>query len=280
MGFSRPECWSRQPFPSSGDLPNPGIESRSPTLQVDSLPAEPQGKPKNTGVGQPIPSPGDLPDPGIKLGSPALQADSLPAELQWCIYVNPNLPFQSPTSPLVSIGLFPASVFAFYKDTCPWIQGPHSIQDHFILGFERTLFPNKVTLTHTSSQDLDIIFVWGSTKKYCTFFLDFLCIYLLILHNLMPVSPCGPKLSCRRELTPNLSLDSEASGESFKSQCVQQKWRCLAQIFTFLFTLELKNLMAQATSHISETSISWGQGLLIHIKKAQAQEIQPTFHNI
>ena len=31
--------------------------------------------------------------------------------------------------------------------------------------------------------------------------------------------------------------------------------------------------MAQATSHISETSISWGQGLLIHIKKAQAQEI-------
>ena len=33
------------------DLPNPGIEPRSPALQVDSLPAEPQGKPKNTGVG-------------------------------------------------------------------------------------------------------------------------------------------------------------------------------------------------------------------------------------
>ena len=33
------------------DLPNPGIEPRSPTLQADSLPAEPQGKPKNTGVG-------------------------------------------------------------------------------------------------------------------------------------------------------------------------------------------------------------------------------------
>ena len=39
------------PFPSPGDLPNPGIEPRSPTLQADSLPAEPQGKPKNTGVG-------------------------------------------------------------------------------------------------------------------------------------------------------------------------------------------------------------------------------------
>ena len=37
--------------PSPGDLPNPGIEPRSPTLQADSLPAEPQGKPKNTGVG-------------------------------------------------------------------------------------------------------------------------------------------------------------------------------------------------------------------------------------
>ena len=33
------------PFPSPGDLPNPGIEPRSPTLQADSLPAEPQGKP-------------------------------------------------------------------------------------------------------------------------------------------------------------------------------------------------------------------------------------------
>ena len=38
-------------FPSPGDLPNPGIEPGSPTLQNDSLPAEPQGKPKNTEVG-------------------------------------------------------------------------------------------------------------------------------------------------------------------------------------------------------------------------------------
>ena len=46
MEFSRPEYWSGQPFPSAGDLPNPGIEPRSPALQVDSLPAEPQGKPQ------------------------------------------------------------------------------------------------------------------------------------------------------------------------------------------------------------------------------------------
>ena len=42
MGFSRPEYWSGKPFPSPGDLPNPGIEPRSPALQADSLPTEPQ----------------------------------------------------------------------------------------------------------------------------------------------------------------------------------------------------------------------------------------------
>ena len=39
------------PFPSPGDLPNPGIQPRSPTLQADSLPVEPPEKPKNTGGG-------------------------------------------------------------------------------------------------------------------------------------------------------------------------------------------------------------------------------------
>ena len=44
-GFSRQEYWSGLPCPSAGDLPNPGIEPRSPTLQEDSLPAELQGNP-------------------------------------------------------------------------------------------------------------------------------------------------------------------------------------------------------------------------------------------
>ena len=105
----------------------PGIEPKSPTLQTNSLPAEPQGKPENTGVGScfllqgTFPTQGsnpglphcrlilyqlshqesqrilewvaypfsrDLPDPGIELGSPALQADSLPAEPPG----KPNLP--------------------------------------------------------------------------------------------------------------------------------------------------------------------------------------------
>ena len=45
MGFSRQEYWTGLPFPSPGDLPDPGIEPRSPALQADSLPTELQGKP-------------------------------------------------------------------------------------------------------------------------------------------------------------------------------------------------------------------------------------------
>ena len=44
LGFSRQEYWSGLPFPSPGDLPNPGIKPGSPVLQADTLPSEPQGK--------------------------------------------------------------------------------------------------------------------------------------------------------------------------------------------------------------------------------------------
>ena len=43
--FSRQEYWSGLPFPSPGDLPNPGIEPGSPALQADTLSSEPPGKP-------------------------------------------------------------------------------------------------------------------------------------------------------------------------------------------------------------------------------------------
>ena len=43
MGFSRQEYWSELPFPSPGDLPDPGIKPRSPALQADALPSEPPG---------------------------------------------------------------------------------------------------------------------------------------------------------------------------------------------------------------------------------------------
>ena len=45
MGFSRQAYWSGLPFPSPGDLSNPGIEPQSPTLQADALTSEPPGKP-------------------------------------------------------------------------------------------------------------------------------------------------------------------------------------------------------------------------------------------
>ena len=45
MGFSRQECWSGLPFPSPGDLPDPGIKPGSPALQADALPSETPGKP-------------------------------------------------------------------------------------------------------------------------------------------------------------------------------------------------------------------------------------------
>ena len=44
VGFSRQEYWGGLPFPSPGDLPNPGIEPGSPALQADALPPEPPGK--------------------------------------------------------------------------------------------------------------------------------------------------------------------------------------------------------------------------------------------
>ena len=44
MGFSRQEYWSGLPFPSPGDLPDPGIESGSPALEADVLTSEPPRK--------------------------------------------------------------------------------------------------------------------------------------------------------------------------------------------------------------------------------------------
>ena len=49
MGVSRQEYWSGLPFPSPGDLSDPGIESRSPALQADALPSEQPGKGQEEG---------------------------------------------------------------------------------------------------------------------------------------------------------------------------------------------------------------------------------------
>ena len=52
MGFSRQEYWSGWPFPSPGDLSDPGIKPRSPALQADSLLSEPPGSPQYLELGK------------------------------------------------------------------------------------------------------------------------------------------------------------------------------------------------------------------------------------
>ena len=59
MGFSGQNYWSGLPFPSPGDLPDPGIKPSSPALQADSLPSEPPGKPRTT-VWPNNPTPGHI----------------------------------------------------------------------------------------------------------------------------------------------------------------------------------------------------------------------------
>ena len=81
MEFSRPEYGVGSLSVLQGIFPTQGSNPGLPTLQADSLPVEPQGKPKNIEVGSLSLSPADLPVPGIKLGSPALQLDFLPTEL-------------------------------------------------------------------------------------------------------------------------------------------------------------------------------------------------------
>ena len=66
MAFFSQEYWCGFPFPPPGDLPNPGIKPRSPTLQADSLPSVPE-KPKNNGEGR----------------LPLLQGIFLTQELNW-----------------------------------------------------------------------------------------------------------------------------------------------------------------------------------------------------
>ena len=68
--------WVAVPF--SRGSSQPGIEPRSPALQAVSLPAEPPGKPRDTGVGSLSLLQRIFPNLGIKPVSPALQVDSLP----------------------------------------------------------------------------------------------------------------------------------------------------------------------------------------------------------
>ena len=81
MGFSRQEYWSGFPFPSLGDLPNPGIESGSPALEADALPSEPPGKSYRDDHVKTLPE---------ALGGP-LAIRKIPAALTDCGFLAPPL---------------------------------------------------------------------------------------------------------------------------------------------------------------------------------------------
>ena len=74
-----------------GVFPTQGSKPRPLTLQADSLPTEPQGKPKNPGVSS-LSLLQVIPDPGIEPGFPASQARSLPTELQGKVIKKEELP--------------------------------------------------------------------------------------------------------------------------------------------------------------------------------------------
>ena len=83
MGFSRQEYWSGLPFPAPGDLPNPGIEPRSPALQTDTLPSESPRKPSSEQSvceeGMELPVSRNSPPPA---GSPTAQVSSHTVHLE------------------------------------------------------------------------------------------------------------------------------------------------------------------------------------------------------
>ena len=78
MGFSRKEYWSGFSFPSPGDLPDLGIEPRSPALHADSLPSEPLGKPQGPDKAFDFLSRCN----GISLESFQLESESFPGRLR------------------------------------------------------------------------------------------------------------------------------------------------------------------------------------------------------
>ena len=117
-GLSRQEYWSGLPYPPPEDVPNPGMKPKSPHTAGRFFTIWATSEAHEHWREQPIPSPADLPNPGIELGSPTLQVDSLPAELpgkpklgQWLVNLDLLIGFhaalyQDPGSPLQARPIF------------------------------------------------------------------------------------------------------------------------------------------------------------------------------
>ena len=159
MGFSRQEHWSGLPFPSPGDLPDPGIELGLPLLQVDSLPSEPPGKPCRAMKACDLQCYGDTQDyvsvfsdqPFISSTFPALwpwafkwQITSLPFLFDW-----PSLGFpggsdskESAQGLIPESGRLPKEGVATYSSTLawriPWTEEPGGLQSMGSQGVRHT----------------------------------------------------------------------------------------------------------------------------------------------
>ena len=91
---SQQECWSGLPFPSAGDLPNPGMDPRSPALQADSLLAEAPGKPtyKFVKCENPWPSAGVFPLNRRQSRAHCLQGGGVRLRVCWLLFGRTQLP--------------------------------------------------------------------------------------------------------------------------------------------------------------------------------------------
>ena len=78
MEFSRQDYWTGEPFASPGDLPHPGIEPGSASLQADSLPSEPPGKPPRPSVAALIRAASCLPDSQRSICRPSSRHEPTP----------------------------------------------------------------------------------------------------------------------------------------------------------------------------------------------------------
>ena len=155
-GFSRQEYWCGLPCPPPGDLPNPWIEPRSPTLQAHSLPSEHQGSPVNPtqfscSVVSDCLQPHGLQHARLPYPSPTPRAYSNSCSLsQWC---HPTIsfsviPFSSHLQSFPASGSFPLS--QFFASGGQSIGGsdsasaiPMNIQDWFPLGLTGLILQPK-----------------------------------------------------------------------------------------------------------------------------------------
>ena len=154
--FSTQEYWSGLPCPPPGDLPNPGIEPRSPALQADSLPSEPLGKPENTGVGSLTLLQGIFPTQELHWGL---------LDCRWILYHQgrSSLSLQSPSSlfsvsfpqnPSIKIDLCSEKVSAFQFNTQVFI---FYNQEVWTLYFDRWI--NSMTFSYNTFKSLKHKFI-------------------------------------------------------------------------------------------------------------------------